>query len=273
MEVSEVKKTRGKTYNAIDLTKFLCSILVVMIHIMPLGEYSNSSIVNGFNFVIKNYLARIAVPFFFVASGFFLYSKTTLSNFDVKFTKKYVLKLLKLYVIWTVIYLPLIIKGIVGNKDGIFYGVLSFIKNFIFTGSFVQLWYLPATMFAVILVSWLLKNKVTPKKILIIASGFYIVGLFAQSWFGFIEPLKVLVPGFWKLLVLLEKVMGTTRNGLFEGFIFVAMGMFFAFYEIKVSFTKLIIGFYLAMICLLIEFSLLYNFNFIVLYFFNYIWN
>ena len=64
-------------YPSLDLMKFICSILVVMIHITPFGEYE------FLNFAIHNYVARIAVPYFFVTSGFLLFRKTSYDDFNI----------------------------------------------------------------------------------------------------------------------------------------------------------------------------------------------
>jgi surface polysaccharide O-acyltransferase-like enzyme len=61
-----LSENRTKHYNCIDLIKFICALFVVSIHVSPFASY-NSFI----NYGLKNYIARIAVPFFFVASGYF----------------------------------------------------------------------------------------------------------------------------------------------------------------------------------------------------------
>ena len=59
---------------------------------------------------------------------------------------------------------------------------------------------------------------------------------------------------------------GTTRNGLFDGFFFVALGMCFAFYEIENYIKKPFIFFIISMILLWIEVSTLENAGFIKSY-------
>lgn len=96
----EDTKYNKQNYNAIDLTKFICSILVVAIHIKPFGDNVDFHFLN---YGIQNYLARIAVPFFFVTSGFLLYRKTSFETFSMERPLKYALKLFRLYVIWSLI--------------------------------------------------------------------------------------------------------------------------------------------------------------------------
>lgn len=68
-------KTSGKTvvnYNSFDVAKFICSIMVVIIHVYPFGVQETPNIFSHINFTLQNGLCRIAVPLFFVFSGFFL---------------------------------------------------------------------------------------------------------------------------------------------------------------------------------------------------------
>lgn len=223
-----------------------------MIHVSPFGN-PESSIIYYIDFGVRNYLARIAVPFFFTASGFFLFRKTSWDNFDPKVPIKYVKHIFFLYIIWTIIYLPISIHYIKNNEMGISYGIKEYLRDCIFQGSFNHLWYLTALIFAVILVSFLIYKKVKIKYIVIAASIFYFIGLFAQSWFGFITPLREATPQLWSFLKLVQKVIVTTRDGLFEGFLFVSIGMCFAFCNITITKTKALIGFALSMAAMLFE--------------------
>ena len=49
-------------YNSIDLMKFICSLLVVLIHCVNAETLNNTT--DLINYVIRNVIARIAVPFF-----------------------------------------------------------------------------------------------------------------------------------------------------------------------------------------------------------------
>ena len=215
-------------YNAIDIAKFVFSILVISIHVAPLGRPDNRIIIE-LNYYIQNWFARSAVPFFFVSSGFFLYKKTSLEGFSLTATKTYVVKLIKLYAVWTLIYSPFRIKGILADPAGVQHGILVYARDIVFTSSYEHLWYLPALVFAVALVSFLLSRGIRLNRILTAAALLYAAGLLAQSWFGIIEPLRIHAPKLWSLLKLSSTIIGTTRNGLFEGFFFVGMGAYFAF--------------------------------------------
>lgn len=252
-----------QNYNCIDLAKFVCSIMVVIIHVAPFGEADEPSLMSNLNYFFQNYLARVAVPFFFICSGFFLYKKTTLESFSIEPTKKYVLRILVLYGIWTVIYFPLAFRALIKEDKGIVHAILTYLRNCVFSGSYSHLWYLPSLIFAVLIVSFLLFKKVPPKKMFFAAVILYVIGLLAQSWFGIIEPLETLAPSIWAFLKLLRKIIVTTRNGLFEGFIFVFLGMLFAFYDLKISKKKALIGFFTSMLLLFFEVFLLKHIEFV----------
>ena len=241
-----------KNYNGVDLAKFICAILVVAMHVAPFGS-DDSGISSLLNYGVRQWFARIAVPFFFVASGFFLYRKSGYDGFSVEATKKYVFKLLRLYIIWTILYFPLKAEVVFHHKRGVVHGVLAYIRNFIFTGSFTQLWYLPATIFAVIAVSFLLSKKVGINAILMIAALFYALGLLAQSWFGLITPLRTLAPSLWAFLKSAQKVIVTTRDGLFEGFLFVAMGAAAAYKGLRITRKRALTGLVISYILMLFE--------------------
>ena len=216
-----------KNYNCIDLTRIICAVLVIMIHIVPLGKAAPGTVRDLINFALQNAAARIAVPFFFVTSGFFLFRKTD----DAR---PYARRLLRLYGIWTVIYLPLIVRSLLMNEYGPVQDLILFARDTVFSGSMEFLWYLPASIFAVLLTGVLLKRKWSPERILGFAFVFYLVGLAGQSWFGVIAPLEEAVPSVWSFLKAMQSVIVTTRNGLFDAFLFVSIGMLFAKKELRI---------------------------------------
>ena len=246
-------------YNAIDAAKFLCAIMIVMIHIAPLGENETFHFAN---FIIKNWGGRTGVPFFFITSGYFLYRKTNYENFIWQPTKNYLLKILRLYILWTIIYFPLCLGWIINNKNGTLHAFLGWVRDFLFTGSYTQLWYLNATIVGGLLCSFLLYKRIKIKYILIIAGALYAVGLLAQSWFGVIRPIKDMFPSIWSVLKIVEKVIVTTRNGVFEAFLFMSIGMLFAFKKIKFSKRAAVTGFSLSYLLMLAELIIVSYFNF-----------
>lgn len=68
-------KTQKNNYTNLDIAKFVCALLVVMIHAEPLADTASEM-----NFFLVKILARVAVPLFFVMSGFFLFGPMQYEN-------------------------------------------------------------------------------------------------------------------------------------------------------------------------------------------------
>ena len=83
-------------YKAIDVMKFICSILIVIIHANPFGK-------SFISFIMFNNNTRIAVPLFFITSGYLVWGKY---KNDKIYISKYIYKLVKISIIWTIVYLP-----------------------------------------------------------------------------------------------------------------------------------------------------------------------
>ena len=93
---------RNKSYAGLDYFRIIAALLIIAIHTSPLLSYSKMA-----DFVLTSIIARIAVPFFFMLSGFFLIStynyncnklKSFLKNVllpeDTKYSSLYSLKYL-----------------------------------------------------------------------------------------------------------------------------------------------------------------------------------
>lgn len=62
----------NKNYTGIDYFRFIAALLIIAIHTSPLGSFSETG-----DFMLTRIIARVAVPFFFMTSGFFLISRYT----------------------------------------------------------------------------------------------------------------------------------------------------------------------------------------------------
>lgn len=133
-----------KSYDAVDITKLILAIFVVAIHTDVQGALL---------------FGHIAVPFFFIVSAFFFFTKyVTLSKVKQnELLRKYVIRIFKLYLIWTIIYLPLNLRRLEGSA---FEQVTSYARWFL-TGyypSFGPAWYLVASMIGMAVVVWLIRR-------------------------------------------------------------------------------------------------------------------
>ena len=242
---------RTQAHPAIDRARFVFSLLIVAFHFPPFQAVTLLSKIA--DFVLLRYLERLAVPFFFICSGFFLYRGIKWSSDDAQREKDYFFRIIRLYLIWTVIYLPYSINGFFYDEAGLKHAVVIYLRDFIFTGSCFHLWFLNALSFSVFLIMFLRKHHFPPRAILLISLFLFLGGLTAQSWFGIIKPLENFLPGLWKVLRKAGKLIVTTRNGLFEGFFYTAVGMLIALRNPVFQKKTLVSGFILSLVALLVE--------------------
>ena len=218
--------------NGIDLIKFLCAILVFLIHFPPFVDdaagFSRSA-----NYILQQGVCRLAVPFYFVCSGFFLFRKMPLYELNVDIIREYCYKLFRLFGLWSLL---------------------------LFLGSTIHLWYLGATAIAIILLSVCLSFRLNFKLIWLLAFLLYIVGLSGDSYHGFFAPLTE-IPVIAIVHNAYGRLFGSTRNGVFMGFIFVLMGASFSQRPVCMKPQKAAIGFIISLVCLVAESLLLEHFH------------
>jgi Uncharacterized protein conserved in bacteria len=206
-------------FDAIDLMKFLAAILVVCIHANPL-----SSISKEMNFLLVQSVARLAVPFFFMTSGYLLYSKLKSRSNGRSYLIKYLKRIGLLYLLWTLVYMYWDINSFLSVHRSL----IHYLQDAVFAGSHYHLWYFPSLIAAAILFYYGQKF-LSIRNIVIIAAVLYLIGLLGDSYYGFIQDSSILSP-------LLSDYFGlflTTRNGLFFGLLFLSLGA----YQYESSFT------------------------------------
>lgn len=108
--MASTHKTAKVNYPNLDLMKFFLALLVVEIHTRPLKcFYFAETVIEGIDV--------LAVPFFFLASGFLCFRDLNYASFGVAISagtervRNTIIKLVRLYLIWTLLYLPLTIFG------------------------------------------------------------------------------------------------------------------------------------------------------------------
>lgn len=233
-------------YYSIDIVKVICAVFIICIHTSPLSDLSEP-----LNSLLVNCICRIAVPFFFISSGFFLFLKCGTENPKTDIVKNYLKRILLLYLIWSAVYFPFTALQMVFPKDGetalsVF---LNWLKNMVFSAGFGFLWYLPATVVAVLIVTVLLKIGININKVILIGLILYCIGLCGQSYFGLVRMIPF-NESFLRIISSAYNIIGTTRNGIFEGIVFIALGAKLSQKENTGTFKKNVL--YLAIsVCLL----------------------
>lgn len=198
---------------ALDPFRLIAAFLVVANHTSPLLSLSEDA-----DFILTRIVARVAVPFFLMVSGYFL--ATAFEQRDHRHLLKYGKKIVLLYGLSIVLFLPLnLYAGHYSGKDG----WIRVGKDVLFNGTFYHLWYLPGLLTGMLLV-YLLRLRLGQTQTLLITVILYGIGLFGDSYYG-------IAVQFPFLNALYDGIFGLfdyTRNGIFMVPIFLMMGMILA---------------------------------------------
>lgn len=165
----------GKHNNSINIMKLISSWLVVAIHTHPFMDINSQA-----GFFSTEVITRIAVPFFFLVSGFYYCQRITV---DRNYFKIYIMKLFPEYCMWSAIYY--IINLITAINNG-YFSIKGYIWDciigFFLCGPYYHLWYIPAVFIAVLIVTFAEKHNL--KKGLIFLTWLtYIVGVLSYSYY------------------------------------------------------------------------------------------
>lgn len=187
-----------KNLASIDYAKFLFALCIIFIHTDIFGGNSNF-----IGYVTCQGLLRIAVPFFFIVSGYFYYSAI-----QKKTTSKWFSHNIKTYAIWTAIYLPMQISliGYIKGAVPLDINVMLLSLNALF--GFWHLWFFPALIIAAFLTSSLV--KLSDRTLITLCCFLYLTGTILQYRANYASDIN---RDLWSLATVFF-----TRNGLFMGF-------------------------------------------------------
>lgn len=237
--------SNNKSYAGIDRFRFIAALLVVAIHTSPLLSFSETG-----DFILTRVIARTAVPFFLMTSGFFLITRYA-KNADK--LRAFIKSTLLIYIISIVIYIPINIY------NGYFSGVNllpNIIKDIVFDGTMYHLWYLPAAAIGAA-IAWYVVRKFNYTKAFAITSVLYIIGLLGDSYYGIAEKISG-VRGFYDLIF---QVSDYTRNGIFMAPVFFVIGGYLKDTRRRDSLGKNICGLAASFAFMLAEAMLLRHFG------------
>lgn len=224
--------------NNLDILKIVLAFLVVALHIFPVSKLEG--IAGLISYEIASGITRIAVPTFFLISGYFLRNKLE----DKTYLFKYAKRILLLYLVWQLIYVPDLIRFYNLGWFSHFELVLKLIYGY------WHLWYLLASVIAVALlyVSRQLTLKIKGIVIVLLLSIGYSYQIAYQS--GFLHDLDA---------QFVYEIMGTTRNFVFFAFPMMLIGTLYENWKKAISKIK---RFYFPLwILLLLEVYCYYQFK------------
>ncbi len=215
-----------KNYTFIDYTKLIMAICVISIHTHPL-ENCHIPFINSLYMTI----VPCAVPFFFLVSGFLIGKKLDLENIDklehLTLLKKYLMKFIKLYIVWSVLYLPLAILEYIDTSSNFIVSFFKYIRNLLFIGEHYNswpLWYLLSTIYSILFIYIFCKKKVNKYFLLISSLLLFITGAIITSLFEAQANLELTMEKN-NLLIIWRGIFGGTGRLLYGPFYMVS-GLF-----------------------------------------------
>ena len=197
---------RGNTLGGFDRFRLPAALLVVAIHTGPLLSVSPLA-----NDLLTDIWGRIAVPFFFAVSGWFLVPR--LRREGAAALGPFLKKTLLLYLLSALLYLPLNLYNHTLQDSG-----ASLLRDIFFNGTFYHLWYFPALALGACIVCALVRGL--GKWAWLPAVLLYLIGLLGDSWYGLTAALPPLRASYEGMFLCFDY----TRNGLFSTPIFLLLG-------------------------------------------------
>lgn len=193
-----------------DWARIAMALLVVANHTSPLASVDATA-----DFVLTRVVARVAVPLFFMLTGYFVVGGANDSKKISAFLKKTAL----LYGISILLYLPLNIYTGYFSQENL---PQTLLRDVVFAGTTYHLWYFPAVLLGVGIV-FLLKKRLPKAVCGALFAALYLIGLLGDSYYGFI-PAPGKINDIYQLIF---NIFGYTRNGLFFAPLFIWLGSHF----------------------------------------------
>ena len=191
---------KGKAYPGIDAFRIVAAILVIAIHTYPLADLNSTA-----DYLVAHVVCRIAVPFFFMASGFFLFPAGT-DPLDA--LPRFLKRSACIYAAAIVLYIPVNLYAGYFKTEHLLPAML---RDIFFDGTFYHLWYLPAAILGACIAGFCLR-RFGIKGAFAVSAVLYLIGLFGDSYYGVPERIPF-VKNFYDALF---SVFDYTRNGIFS---------------------------------------------------------
>lgn len=211
-----------KQYWGLDLLKFIMAVLVAARHMIQVFYPAESR----WRLVIGSWLSNLAVPIFFIIAGFLLFRKMpdTDKKSSWSIAWRYAWRIVKLYLLWCVLYWPIDIYNWYHGTASIAETIKAYIHSFFVSSTIAQLWYLPALALACLMVWAGYRAGLKTWLILTLTGILFFIGCIGDNWY-FTEraPMK-----FQEFIWWYAPKFVTMRNGVFYGSFYLALGLWFS---------------------------------------------
>lgn len=189
MMLGVMMKMLNRKTDSVDLFKFIFAFFIIGIHTPSLfSEFSEE-----LSWFLQNVFFRIAVSFYFITSAYFFFRSLEVKNGKITKTKnnlvrlkKYWLRLLLLYSVWSFIYLIWLIPTWIKTGWFSFKAFVDFGLSAILDTSYYHLWFLVRLIYVIPLMYFILRHF-RVKYFILFSLLIYVIGLFyggSYTWVG-----------------------------------------------------------------------------------------
>ena len=198
---------------------------------------------------------RLGVPVFFIMTSYFFFLKQSrLRTRDEQKAamKNYALRILKLYLFWFIVLLPLIIyyrEWYVDPGPGT---IIKVLQCFLFSSTFKASWFLMASLLNILLV-WFLSDRARSSILVIVGVIFYVICCLTSNYYYICQA----IPGFEQAYMAYISVFTVPFNSFPVALIFVLAGKYLAEHHVFVTNKHLIPVVILGFVMLYVEYSCL----------------
>lgn len=214
--------SNNKYIAGFDLLKFLMATVIVSLHAEVTTVMSPPAAGCFANF------QALAVPIFFVLSSYLFFEKLKNTQAPIKNLWLFEKRLLILYLIWSVIMLPITLR----NHDYLNYGILGvllWVKDFFFDYTFLASWFFGALLVATPIV------YVLRKKVFLLV--FISLSLYCCFAFYDILPLNLKYP-----YELYHRYLGFPQRSFLCGVVWISVGCILSKYDVMLRARDLLIN-------------------------------
>ena len=165
-----------KRYYSLDLLKWIMSIVVIAQHTRPFERIDNALFLR-----CEAMLFSLSVPTFFVCTGFFLFRERGEGRKELALrVKRYALRALRLYLLWTAVYLPCTFYGYFTDGKGVLVDLYLLVQGTVLGGSHFyswHLWYLLAVFYGGAILYLLIRRGRSARAIFLAATVLFLMGV------------------------------------------------------------------------------------------------
>ena len=212
---------KDKNYDMVDLCKFIACICIVCIHTAAFSDF-----VSGGYYYVASCVFRIAVPFFFVTSGFFYGRKLTRGTTGKRknLLCRYIKRLGIPLIFWEIVNIAIeVLKQLFIKKLSVGAVIRNVVQSIVFY-PYGALWYVQALLIAVIIITYVYERGWL-NECLLISAGLYLIGLLGNTYYFLVAG-----TGLQKIVDKYLTVFVSTRNAVFVALYFVSAGVRIAEY-------------------------------------------